>query len=107
MERTTTDPDDLIASLPDRFRDDVARLDAEISRVMAGHPRVLWEGVFWGGTEQRIIGYGDLVQRRSRGEPVEWFVVGLAAQKDHLSLYVNAVEDGGTSRRCTGRSSGT
>ncbi|WP_083259507.1 SRPBCC domain-containing protein [Cellulosimicrobium cellulans] len=94
MERTTTDPDDLVASSPDRFRDDVARLDAEISRIMAGHSRVLWEGVFWGGTEQRIIGYGDLVQQRSRGEPVEWFVVGLAAQQDHVSLYVNATEDG-------------
>jgi hypothetical protein len=55
---------------------------------------VLWEGPMWGGTEQRIIGYGRFVQRSRSGDEVDWFVVGLAAQKAHLSLYVNAVEDG-------------
>jgi hypothetical protein len=94
MERTATDPAELVESLPDRFRDDVRRLDAEISRVMTGHSRVLWEGVFWGGTEQRIIGYGRFVQHNRDGSNVDWFVVGLAAQKAHLSLYVNAVEEG-------------
>ncbi|WP_265522336.1 SRPBCC domain-containing protein [Oerskovia flava] len=94
MQRTTTDPDELVESLPDRFRADVARLDAELSRVFAGHSRVAWEGVFWGGSEQRIIGYGDMVDVRPRRDPVEWFVVGLAAQQDSVSVYVNAVEDG-------------
>jgi hypothetical protein len=55
---------------------------------------VVWEGVFWGGTEQQIIGYGDLLQPRPRGEAVEWFVVGLARQKKAISVYVNAVDDG-------------
>lgn len=93
MERTATPPEELIASLPDGVRDDVASLDAELSRVFAGHDRALWEGPMWGGTQQRIIGYGAMVQRQRSGD-VEWFVVGLAAQKAHLSLYVNAVEDG-------------
>jgi hypothetical protein len=93
MERTTTPPDEVIASLPDGVRDDVAALDAELSRIFAGHERVVWEGPMWGGTHQRIIGYGAMVQRQRSGE-VEWFVVGLAAQKAHLSLYVNAAEDG-------------
>lgn len=48
----------------------------------------------WGGTEQRIIGYGRFVQHNRDGSEVDWFIVGLAAQKAHLSLYVNAVEDG-------------
>jgi hypothetical protein len=48
----------------------------------------------WGGTDQSIIGYGDIVQPRPRGADVEWFLVGLARQKDLYSLYVNAVEDG-------------
>jgi hypothetical protein len=93
MERTTTPPDEVIASLPDGVRDDIAVLDAELSRIFAGHERVVWEGPMWGGTHQRIIGYGGMVQRQRSGD-VEWFVVGLAAQKAHLSLYVNAAEDG-------------
>ena len=70
------------------------RLDRLISGIMKGRARVLWEGVFWGGTRQAIIGYGDLSMPRPRGKTVDWFMVGLALQKRHISLYVNAVEDG-------------
>jgi hypothetical protein len=94
MDRSTTSPDDFLASLPDGARQEMGTLDAELARVFEGHERVLWEGPMWGGTHQRIIGYGSLVQRQRSGAEVEWFVVGLAAQKDHLSLYVSAVEDG-------------
>lgn len=94
MDRSTTTPDEFLASLPDGVRDDVTALDAELARVFDGRERVLWEGPMWGGTHQRIIGYGSMVQRQRSGADVEWFVVGLAAQKAHLSLYVSAVEDG-------------
>lgn len=94
MQRSDTPPDDHLASLPDAVRDDMTRLDAAISRVMHGLDRVVWEGKFWGGSEQRIIGYGDYrYTARDRSE-VDWFIVGLAAQKNHLSVYVSAVEDG-------------
>lgn len=93
MQRSSTSPDDHITSLPDGVRDDIASLDAALTRIFAGHERVLWEGPMWGGTHQRIIGYGAMVQRQRTGE-VEWFAVGLAVQKAHLSLYVNAAEDG-------------
>ncbi|MFF3063455.1 hypothetical protein ACFVQ3_02755 [Oerskovia sp. NPDC057915] len=93
MQKTGTDPDEYLTTLPERFRDDALRLDAAISEVMSGRSRVLWEGVFWGGTDQRILGYGDLDQPRPRGGSVEWFVVGLAVQQNYLSVYVNAVED--------------
>lgn len=94
MERTDTSPDDLISSLPDGVRGDVAALDALLGEVFAGHERVMWEGKFWGGTEQRIIGYGALHQFRPGGPAVDWFQVGLAVQKAHISLYVSAVDDG-------------
>jgi hypothetical protein len=94
MERSTTTPDAFLASLPHPIRDDLISLDTELARVFAGHERVLWEGPTWGGTFQRIIGYGAMRQPRPNGDPVDWFVVGLAAQKAHLSLYVSAVEDG-------------
>jgi hypothetical protein len=94
MQRSTTPPDEFIASLPDGVREDIATLDAAISAVMAGLERVLWEGKFWGGTEQHIIGYGAYTYAGKSGTTGEWFIAGLAKQKDHISVYVNAVEDG-------------
>jgi len=94
MDRSTTSPDEHIASLPDGVREDIAALDAAISGVMAGEERVLWEGTFWGGSQQRIIGYGAYRYKGRSGAEGEWFVVGLAVQKNYLSLYVNAAEDG-------------
>ncbi len=94
MERVDTSPDQMLAELAEDVRDDMEALDRIISEAMPGRTRELWEGVFWGGTEQRIIGYGEIVQPRPRGETVEWFAVGLARQKDHASVYVNAVDDG-------------
>ncbi len=94
MERSETSPDDFLATLDGDIRSTMSELDGLITVAMPGCSRTLWTGVFWGGTEQRIIGYGDLVQTRSKGPDVEWFMVGLARQKKHYSLYVNAVEDG-------------
>ena len=94
MQKSQTSPDEFLASLADGVREDMTTLDAEIARVMTGHERVLWEGTFWGGTEQHIIGYGVYGYKDSKGKEGEWFVVGLAAQKHYLTVYVNAVADG-------------
>jgi hypothetical protein len=94
MKRSSTPVDRFLASLPDPPRTDLVAIDARIAEVMAGTDRVLWEGAMWGGTEQRIVGYGSYRYVNARGANVDWFVVGLAMQKSHLSLYVNAVEDG-------------
>lgn len=76
------------------MRDDIVAIDELITGALPGQERVLWEGVFWGGTEQRIIGYGEYRTVNRSGAEVDWFKVGLARQKDHISLYVNAVADG-------------
>ena len=94
QKSTTTTAEEHIASLPDDVRGDIATLDAAIAGAMPGEERVVWEGKFWGGTDQRIIGYGSYHYRGRSGAEGEWFVVGLAAQKNYLSLYVNAAEDG-------------
>ena len=94
MERTHTDVGDFLAAVEGQQGDDLRALDAIISAEFAGLERVLWEGVMWGGTDQRIVGYGAISQPRPRGASVEWFLVGLAAQQRHLSLYVNAAADG-------------
>jgi hypothetical protein len=95
VEKTDTKPSDYIESLPDATRTDVARLDAEISTIMAGHPKTMWEGKFWGGSEQQIIGYGDYSYERSDRKTAEWFIVGLAQQKQYISVYVNAADEDG------------
>lgn len=93
MERVATDVDGFIAGLPDDVRPDIEALDRVISAAMDGLERVLWTGKMWGGTDQQIIGYGTITNTRSDKRTVEWFLVGLARQKRHLSIYVSAVED--------------
>lgn len=67
-------------------------LDGAIGDAMSGLPRELYVGKFWGGTDQEIIGYGRYSYTRPNGQSVEWFVVGLAQQKNYISVYVSAVE---------------
>ncbi len=93
MEPTNRDIGEFLASLPEDVRGDMVTLDREISAVMEGLPRSLYEGKMWGGTHQEIIGYGLDSYVRSDKRRVEWFVIGLALQKNYLSVYVNTVED--------------
>ena len=95
MEKTATKPEDFIESLPAEVRGDIDQLDAAITKVMAGHAKTMWEGKFWGGSDQNIIGYGDYSYQRSTGDTVEWFIVGLAQQKHYISVYVNAFDEDG------------
>jgi hypothetical protein len=94
MERTDRDVDDFLSALDGERAEAMRELDEIVSAEFAGLERVLWEGTFWGGTEQSIIGYGAITQPRPRGGSVDWFLVGLADQAKHLSIYVNAAEDG-------------
>jgi hypothetical protein len=94
MQRSSTSPDEFIASLPEDVRPDIEALDRAISGVMSGAGRVLWEGKFWGGSDQRIIGYGEYRYTNSRGKIGEWFAIGLASQKNYITVFVNAVENG-------------
>lgn len=94
MQRTGADVDAFLEGLTDARRDDMVALDALIRTHVGSRERELWQGVFWGGTEQQIIGYARIEQARPKGPAVEWFLVGLALQRNHLSLYVNAAVDG-------------
>ena len=94
MQKTTRDPSSWLTALPEARRAEMQRLDRLLSRIMKGRSRTLWEGVFWGGTAQTIIGYGDLTMTGARGKQVDWFVIGLALQKNYISLYVNVVDGG-------------
>ena len=94
MERTDTDVDEFLAGAEGPRADDLRALDRIIADELAGLERVLWAGPMWGGIEQRVVGYGGITQPRPRGASIEWFLVGLADQQQHLSVYVNAAEDG-------------
>ncbi|MEM7338267.1 MAG: hypothetical protein AAF467_06455 [Actinomycetota bacterium] len=94
MEISSTTPDEYLATLGGADHETMTTIDSHIVDAMPGRRRVLWEGVFWGGTEQSIIGYGHIIQPRPKGEDVEWFSVGLARQSSTFSVYVNAVEGG-------------
>ncbi len=93
MRVVDNSPDAYLTSLPDEHRDSMTSLDRTIQRALPDRQRVLWEGVFWGGTHQSIIGYGHIDQTGSSGNTVEWFLVGLARQKKNYSIYVNATAD--------------
>lgn len=104
MERTGADVDASLTGLPDARRDEMTTLDAIIRRHLGSRERQLWKGVFWGGTEQQIIGYAPIEQPPPKGPAVEWLLVGLAMQQQHVSLYVNpAVDDTYLTKRYAGR----
>ena len=84
MQRSETSPDDFLASLPDDVRDDMVAIDGALAPVFAGDERVLWEGPFWGGTQQHIIGYGSYHYRVAAAPRASGSSSGLAAQKKYL-----------------------
>ncbi len=92
MERVESSPDDYIASQPSDIRVVLEELHTLIKTALPDRECCMWEGVFWGGSEQQIIGYGDYSYQRSDKMQVEWFIVGLTRQKNYFSVYVNAVE---------------
>lgn len=94
MKITKTNPNNYIASLPESQRESVRKTDKLITSAAPRIKRVMWEGKFWGGTDQKIIGYGNITYTGSNKKEVEWFIVGLAAQKNYITLFVSAVENG-------------
>ena len=93
MERVESSPDDYIASQSPDIRVVLEELHALISAALPDWDCCMWEGVFWGGSEQQIIGYGNYSYARTDKTEVEWFIIGLTRQKNYFSVYVNAVED--------------
>jgi len=92
MEITKTKPTDYIDSLSEEQKPIVEKLDKMITKLAGKRERVMWEGKFWGGSDQKIIGYGRLVYVGSNKKEVEWFAVGLAAQKNYITVFVSAAD---------------
>ena len=77
MERVESSPNDYIASQPSAIRAVLGELHTLIRGALPDRDCCMWEGVFWGGSEQQIIGYGNYSYLRSDKKLVEWFIVGL------------------------------
>lgn len=92
MEKTKTTIKEYVDSLPESSQADIRTLDKEISKIFP--EKVMWEGVFWGGSKQRIIGYDNMIFKRPKKEDIEWFYVGLALQKNYITIYVTAIDSG-------------
>ena len=94
MKQIDTSPDAYIASQTADIRAVLEDLHTLLKASLPSYHCRMWEGVFWGGSKQQIIGYGSYSYLRTDKKRVEWFVVGLTRQKNYFSVYVNAVEDG-------------
>lgn len=94
MQRSGADVDTFLRGLDEPRASELLALDSLIVDRLGGRERELWEGVFWGGTDQQIIGYARIEQPRPKGPAVEWFLIGLAVQQKHISVYVNAAANG-------------
>ncbi|MCM3178100.1 DUF1801 domain-containing protein [Cytobacillus horneckiae] len=92
MERTNKRFDDYLQQIPEQSRATIQTLNQIVVDIFGESERSIWEGTFWGGSEQTIIGYGDFKYKRSDKKQVEWFMVGVALQKNYYSYYINAID---------------
>ncbi|MBN6887309.1 hypothetical protein ACUXCC_004584 [Cytobacillus horneckiae] len=92
MERTNIRFDDYLQQIPEQSRATIQTLNQIVVDIFGESERSIWEGTFWGGSEQTIIGYGDIKYKRSDKKQVEWFMVGVALQKNYYSYYINAID---------------
>ncbi len=90
--KSDRDPDEYLASLTGDVRYDMQSLDKAIRQTMESDDRVIFEGTFWGGSDQILIGYGPMTYRSKAGKTGDWFAVGLGLQKNYTSIYIMAVE---------------
>jgi hypothetical protein len=75
---------------------DLRRLDGLISEAAPSLKRYFHKGAPAGepGMRSRMIGYGKSFYHASTGEKVEWPVVGVALQKNYISVYFAVTQRG-------------
>lgn len=89
MQTTNRKISDYIESLE---KEDRSTMQTLVDIAHKSLPKVkpeLWEGKFWSGFDNSIIGFGKIVMKGKTRE-VEWFLVGITKQKNYFSIYVIA-----------------
>ncbi|CAN5789493.1 hypothetical protein BH23ACT12_BH23ACT12_22240 [soil metagenome] len=84
---------EFLAGVPAEQRELVRAVHETVAAAAPELEPWIWRGRMWGGTDQTILGYGHFDYVNAGKEKVEWFLIGLANQKAHVSLYVNAIRD--------------
>ncbi len=82
---TAKDPDEYINLIEELRRADIQALDVLIRATAPQLDRKLFGS---------IIGYGSSHYQSKSGRSGEWFTIGLASQKNYISVYICIVEDG-------------
>lgn len=78
-------PQEYFDQIPEPRKSDIKFLDNLIQKVLPGMERKMWNSV---------IGYGSYHYKYKTGREGDWFIVGLASQKNYISLYICAVKNG-------------
>ena len=86
MEASPQAVDDFIASLPDGRREIVRAVDGAIREAVPDLDVRMWG---------KFIGYGSYHYRYASGREGNWFPIGLANNKQYVSLYICAADDDG------------
>ena len=81
----TTDVDGFLDSVDPKRRDDARALCRLLTEVSGERP------VMWGTS---IVGFGHYHYRYATGREGDTFLVGLASQKNYISVYVQCTDDG-------------
>jgi Domain of unknown function (DU1801) len=81
------DIDSHIDSLPEPRRDIVRAVHDTIRAAAPDLEATMWS--------EKIIGYGSYHYRYASGREGDWFPVGLANQKQYVSLYICAADEDG------------
>lgn len=79
------DPDEYIRLLHSPRREEIQVLNALITQLAPSLDRKLFGS---------IIGYGSSHYESKSGRKGEWFTLGLASQKNNISMYICMVENG-------------
>lgn len=94
MEKTTETIEQYLESLEPKHREVIQLLIDLIHKIDPSISHAVWRGVFWGDSEQTILGFGEYDYETKNGVTGSWFLIGLSRQKSYYSMYVSGVKDG-------------
>lgn len=78
-------PEQYIASLDEPRKSEIATIDAFIRKTVPKLEPFIGSG---------MLAYGPLHYKNRSGKDVDWFRIGLASNKNYISIYACAVADG-------------
>jgi len=76
-------PEELLAKIEGPRRDDIVRLDQLIRKLAPELKPIVQSG---------MLAYGPTHLKYASGREVDWFMIGLANQKNYISLYACAAD---------------